>query len=96
MIARFPSSPPTDETLFEFLREFEKTPIGFRQILSTDDRGQVAYLEGAGTGGVPLLETRDDLRVSRLGRCQLRSATWSSSLGHSCLTDSVTIKNQRR
>jgi hypothetical protein len=25
IIARFPSSPPTDETLFEFLREFDKT-----------------------------------------------------------------------
>jgi hypothetical protein len=25
-----------------------KLPIGFRQILGTDDRGQVSYLEGRG------------------------------------------------
>ena len=45
---------PTDETLFKFLRELEKTADRIPPILGTGDRGQVAYFEGAGTGGVPL------------------------------------------
>jgi hypothetical protein len=35
-----------------------KLPIGFRQIPDKHDRDQIAYLEGAGTGGGCWLETR--------------------------------------
>ena len=45
---------PTDETLFEFLRELEKTADRFPPDPRHRDGGQVAYFEGAGTGGVPL------------------------------------------
>jgi hypothetical protein len=63
---------PTDETLFEFLHEIGETADQFPQILGTDDRGQMACLEGTGTGGgLPAGDARMISAYHDLGRCCL-------------------------
>ncbi len=53
-ISRSPSPPRPTKRFSNSCANLRKLPIGFRQILGTGDGGQVAYFEGAGTGGVPL------------------------------------------
>jgi hypothetical protein len=87
---------PADETLFEFLRELEKTAGRFPPDPRHARSWPGCVHRGRGHGRVTAGWRRvNDLRVSRLGRCRPRSAAWASPLGPSGLMDSVTVKYQR-